>query len=132
MKIVFVNGCFDILHRGHLELFRHAASLGDKLVVGIDSDTKIKADKGEARPINTQRDRHFILSCIRYIDQVEIFETPEELVNLVQETAPDIMIVGSDWKGKHIVGGEYAGEIRYFEKIDGYSTSQIVETLSNR
>ena len=73
-----------------------------------------------------------MLSSFRYIDRVEVFGTPEELVELVRLVAPDIMIVGSDWKGKHIVGGEHAKEIKYFKRIDGYSTTKIIESLTDR
>jgi len=132
MTTVFINGCFDILHRGHLELFKYGASLGTTLVVAIDSDEKVRAAKGPDRPVNSVEDRKFMLSSLRYIDQVEVFNTPEELVALVKQTAPDIMIVGSDWQGKHIVGGEHAKKIKYFERIDGYSTTKIIQSISDR
>lgn len=132
MKIVFINGCFDILHRGHLELFKYGASLGTELVVAIDSDEKVKAAKGPGRPINSLEDRKFMLSSLQYIDRVEAFDTPEELEHLVKVIAPDIMIVGSDWKGKTIVGGQWAREIKYFERIDGYSTTKIIENITDR
>ena len=132
MTTVFINGCFDILHRGHLELFKYGASLGTALVVAIDSDEKVRAAKGPDRPVNGVEDRKFMLSSLRYIDQVEVFSTPEELVELVKQIAPDVMIVGSDWQGKHIVGGEHAKEIKYFERIDGYSTTKIIQSISDR
>ena len=132
MTTVFINGCFDILHRGHLELFKYGASLGTSLIVAIDSDEKVRAAKGPDRPINSVEDRKFMLSSLRYIDRVEIFTTPTELVELVKQIKPDIMIVGSDWEGKPIVGGEYAKKIRYFERIDGYSTTKIIQSFSDR
>tara|TARA_R110002110_G_scaffold88427_2_gene230275 strand:- start:248 stop:646 length:399 start_codon:yes stop_codon:yes gene_type:complete len=132
MKTIFINGCFDILHRGHLEMFKYGASLGDELVVAIDSDRKVKEAKGPNRPINNIEDRKFMLSSLSYIDRVEVFDSSEELENIVRINAPDIMIVGSDWKGKTIVGGAHAEEIKYFERIDGYSTTQIIQSINNR
>ena len=132
MTTVFINGCFDILHRGHLELFKYGASLGTRLIVGIDSDEKVRAAKGPSRPVNNVEDRKFMLSSLRYVDQVEVFDTPAALVELVQSVSPDIMIVGSDWKGQPIVGGEHAKEIKYFERIDGYSTTNIIQSISDR
>jgi rfaE bifunctional protein nucleotidyltransferase chain/domain len=132
MRTVFINGCFDILHRGHLELFKYGASLGTTLIVAIDSDEKVKAAKGPDRPINNVEDRKFMLSSLRYVDHVEVFNTPDELEGLIKSTAPDIMIVGSDWKGKTIVGGHWAREIKYFERIDGYSTTKIIESITDR
>lgn len=132
MTTVFINGCFDILHRGHLELFKYAASLGTRLIVAIDSDQKVREAKGPNRPINNVEDRKFMLLSLRYIDEVRVFATPEELVETVRSVTPDIMIVGSDWKGKPIVGGEHAQEIRYFERIDGYSTTNIIQSISDR
>ena len=78
MKTIWVNGCFDVLHRGHLELLRYAKSCGDKLIVGIDSDAKVKRDKGNDRPFNSQEDRKFMLESIRYVDRVLVFETASE------------------------------------------------------
>ena len=127
---IFVNGCFDILHRGHIELFKYAKSLGNKLIVAIDSDEKVKKDKGPSRPINHQEDRRFVLKSIRYIDEVRVFSSPCELESLIKSVSPDIMIVGSDWKGKKVVGSTHAGELRFFERIHEYSTTSIVKDLS--
>ena len=127
MKIVFVNGCFDILHPGHVKLFQHARNLGNKLIVAIDSDEKVKQMKGDSRPVNSQDDRKFILESIRYIDEVIIFNSKEELQGLVKEIRPAIMVVGSDWKGKEVVGDQYAQHVRFFDRIDGYSTTEILE-----
>ena len=113
-------------------MFKYGASLGDELVVAIDSDRKVKEAKGPNRPINNIEDRKFMLSSLSYIDRVEVFDSSEELENIVRINAPDIMIVGSDWKGKTIVGGAHAEEIKYFERIDGYSTTQIIQSINNR
>lgn len=125
MKI-WVNGCFDILHRGHFELFNFAKSLGDILVVGIDSDGKIAKDKGPNRPYNNLGDRVYALESLKAIDKVMVFDNREHLEWLVEITKPDIMVVGSDWKGKEIVGGNHAQEIKYFNRIGNYSTTDIL------
>ena len=130
MKTVFINGCFDILHRGHLEMFQYARLFGSKLVVAIDSDEKVKLDKGPTRPINSALDRQHMLSCLSFVDDVKIFNSAKELELLIKDLAPDIMIVGSDWRGKHIVGGQFAKEIKYFERINEYSTTKIIERIS--
>jgi len=129
---VFTNGCFDILHRGHLELFKYAKSLGDEFIIGIDSDAKVKFDKGSNRPYNKLEDRVKMLESLRYVDKVYTFSNTFGLEMLVKEISPDIMIIGSDWRGKKVIGEQYAKELRFFERIDGYSTTQILENSSNR
>ena len=129
---VFTNGCFDVLHRGHLELFKYAKSLGDEFIVGIDSDAKVRLDKGSHRPYNTLVDRIAMLEALRYIDKVYSFDTTSGLELLVEHTSPDIMIIGSDWRGKKVIGEQYAKELRFFERINGYSTTQILENSFNR
>ena len=132
MKKVWVNGCFDILHRGHYELFNYAKSLGDKLIVGIDSDEKVSKDKGIDRPYNNLEDRVYALESLKAIDQVIVFDNREHLEDLVKLIKPDILVVGSDWKGKPIVGGQYAKEIIYFNRIDNYSTTNILNNESKQ
>ncbi len=127
MTIVWTNGCFDIMHRGHIELFKYAKSLGDKLIVGIDSDKKVKLDKGQDRPINCVEDRKFILESIRHVDKVLIFESTSELENLIKETKPDIMVIGSDWKDKTVIGQQYVGKLLFFDRIMDYSTTDIIK-----
>jgi len=129
---IFINGCFDIIHRGHIELFRYAKSLGDILIVGVDSDEKVAKDKGLGRPFNDLRSRVEVLSAIRYIDMVCTFDTGEDLSNLIKFVSPDILVVGSDWRGKIIVGGEYAKELRFFDRIDGYSSTKSIQDITGR
>lgn len=126
MKTVWVNGCFDILHRGHFELFNYAKSLGDRLIVGVDTDEKVAKDKGPNRPYNNIDDRVYALNSLQAIDLTCIFNSREELIQLIKQTSPDILVVGSDWKGKEIVGGVYAKEIVYFDRIKNYSTTNIL------
>ena len=125
MKI-WVNGCFDILHRGHFELFNYAKSLGEILVVGVDSDEKVTQDKGPDRPYNKLEDRVYALESLKAIDKVMVFDSKDHLEWLVEITKPDILVVGSDWKGKEIVGGQHAKEIVYFDRIGDYSTTDIL------
>ena len=129
--IVFTNGCFDILHRGHIELFKYAKSLGSTLIVGIDTDEKVQEDKGPSRPFNSLKDRIFILESIKYVDKVEVFGSKKELQSLVGSISPDILVKGSDWKGKEIGGAESSKEVRFFERIEGYSTTEILENSPN-
>ena len=126
MSVVWVNGCFDILHRGHYELFNYAKSLGDTLIVGIDSDEKVAMDKGADRPYNKLDDRVYALESLKAVDKVLVFDNRDHLEWLVQITKPDILVVGSDWKNNEIVGGIYAKKIVYFNRIEGYSTTNIL------
>ena len=132
MKKVFVNGCFDCIHRGHIHLLNYSKSLGDVLYVAIDSDERVKQLKGPTRPIHNQEDRKFLLENIKAVSGVLIFSTDEELENLVKIIEPDIMIVGSDYQNKRVIGSEYAKELKFFGRIDGYSTTKIIQSIINR
>ena len=123
---IWTNGCFDILHRGHIELFKYAKSLGSELTVGIDSDQKVMKDKGQYRPINNIEDRIEMLNSIRYIDRILHFDSTYELECLIKNYNPDIIVVGSDWKGKRVVGEKYAKEVKFFDRIERYSTTKII------
>ena len=130
-KIIWTNGCFDVLHRGHIELFKYAKSLGDELIVGIDSDEKVKKDKGKFRPINTMRDRKFILESIKYIDKVITFNSTQGLEDTIETILPNIMVIGSDWKGKTVIGQQYTDELIFFDRIGDYSTTNILNGETN-
>jgi D-beta-D-heptose 7-phosphate kinase/D-beta-D-heptose 1-phosphate adenosyltransferase len=126
-KIVWTNGCFDVLHIGHIELFKFAKQQGTKLYVGIDSDKKIKQDKGQNRPFNTLSDRINLLLAIKYIDKVIPFDSTEELETSIKNVSPDVMVIGGDWKGKTVVGEQHTKELKFFDRIPGYSTTKILE-----
>ena len=126
-KIVWINGCFDVLHYGHFKLIQYASSFGGKLVIGIDSDDRVKQLKGEDRPFHTQQQREYNLRQIRGVGDVVIFHTENELRNTLEKLKPTIFVIGSDYIDKPIVGGEFAEEIKFFERIDNLSTSNIMK-----
>lgn len=127
MKI-WVNGTFDVLHRGHIELFKFAQSKG-VVRVGIDLDERVKQLKGDSRPVNTWEDRKFLLESIKYIDSVVGFGSDEELEKRIQEWNPEIMIVGSDYKNKLVIGSHLVNEVLFFDRIDNYSSTKIIEMV---
>ena len=126
MKTIFVNGTFDLLHPGHVSLLNWAKSLGDYLVVGIDTDDRVKEKKGSTRPIYNQTDRGIMLVSMSAVDEVRYFDSDESLENLVKEVKPDIIVVGSDWKGKTIIGSYYAAELKFFDRIEEYATTKTI------
>ena len=130
MKRIVVNGTFDILHSGHLALLNHARSLGDYLVVAIDSDRRVRELKGADRPINTQAERQELLSNLRAVDEVRIFDSDQELVDIIAECA--IMVKGSDYKGKTIVGQDVCKELIFFKLKNGYSTTNKIQDIISR
>ena len=123
---VWTNGCFDVLHRAHIELFKFAKSQGNHLVVGFDSDEKVKRDKGSDRPFNTFEDRKEVLLSIRYIDDVWYFDSRNGLVELIKKYQPDVMVIGSDWKGRDVVGEELVDKVKFFDRVGDYSTTEIL------
>ncbi len=135
-KIVFTNGCFDILHIGHLLYLKEARELGDVLFLGLNSDNSVKRlEKGDDRPINNQNDRKFFLECLKFVDHVEIFDndTPYELIKNVM---PNILVKGGDWKPSDIVGSdivlENGGEVKSLLFKEGYSTTTMIEKLQGK
>ena len=122
---VWVNGTFDVLHVGHIQLLEFASQFGT-LRVGIDTDKRVKELKGSDRPFNNQYDRKRMLESIKYVDEVVFFDSREELIESVKEFSPDIMVVGDDYKGETVFGSEYAKKLVFFEKIPNYSSSKIL------
>lgn len=132
MTRVFVNGTFDILHRGHLALLSYARSLGDEVIVAIDTDERVKELKGPTRPINSCLDRMVMLQALKTVDKVLSFSSDEELENLVKNTQPDIMVVGSDWKGKSVIGSMHSAELKFFDRLEDYATSKTIQCIIDR
>lgn len=130
--ISFINGTFDILHPGHLKLFNYAKTVSDWLIVAIDSDSMVQKLKGENRPINSQLDRKFFLENLRSIDVVHIFNSHNELKDLINSIRPDIMIVGEDYINKEVVGSEYARRLEFFPRVGNYSTTRTIKNIANR
>lgn len=132
MSKIIVNGTFDIVHRGHIELLNYAKSLGNQLLVCIDTDRRVKELKGESRPINNQWDRMFMLENLRAVDNVQFFDSAEELEEICKNYQPDIMVKGSDYKDKPIVGSQYCKEIKFVDLVNGYSTTNTIKNIINR
>jgi D-beta-D-heptose 7-phosphate kinase/D-beta-D-heptose 1-phosphate adenosyltransferase len=128
MKIV-VNGTFDVIHPGHLALLNYAKSLGDFLIVAIDSDSRVSELKGPQRPINPQHERKLLLENLKAVDQVVIFNSSSELVDIIQQCA--IMVKGSDYRGKSIIG-EANCQVVYFDRINEYSSTKKIQDIINR
>ncbi len=133
-KIVFTNGCFDIIHRGHVDLLERARALGTRLVVGINSDESVRKMKGAQRPFIDQESRKAILLGLRSVDEVFIFDelTPERLINRIK---PDVLVKGGDWSPNEIIGADFVkaggGEVHSLPLIDGFSSSEIVRSIRN-
>ena len=130
MKII-VNGSFDLLHPGHIRLINYAKSLGDYLLVATDSDSRISELKGNDRPFNSQYERVTLLSNLKAVDEVKVFNSQEELIDIIKEYEPDIMVKGSDYRDRYIVEQEYCKEIKFVER-DEYSTTRKIQDFSRR
>jgi len=134
-KVVFTNGCFDILHAGHVEYLSRAKRLGDILVVGLNSDSSVRKIKGKGRPINNERDRAKVLSALSFINYISVFSepTPERLI---KELKPDILVKGGDWRLEDIVGSNfvrsYGGKVKTVPFLKGYSTTAIIEEMKHK
>ena len=126
LDTVWTNGCFDIIHVGHVSLFKYAKSLGDFLVVGIDTDERVKSFKGDSSPVNSLIDRITVLESISYVDSVVTFGTDQELRDLVKAFAPSKMVIGSDYKEKEVIGSEFADDLVFFDRIKGYASSNYI------
>ena len=132
MKKVFVNGTFDILHPGHIDLLYLASTYGDEFVVAIDSDRRVKEKKGDSRPINNEDTRSKIIFRIKGVDKVFIFDSDEELRDIIKEYEPDVMMVGSDYRDKEVIGSEYAKQLVFFERDTRYSSTKVIESIISR
>ena len=133
-KLVFTNGCFDLLHKGHIDLLLNAAAFGDKLFVGLNSDKSVKKLKGDSRPIQNEKNRAQKLLELKYVNHVIIFEelTPKELIHII---SPDVLVKGGDYKTNEIVGAKHVissgGVVRIIPLTPGFSTTSIIEKSSN-
>ena len=132
MKHIFVNGSFDVLHPGHVQLLNYAKSFGDTLTVGIDSDRRVAEKKGPSRPIYNIKDRSFMLQNLKSVDYVVVFDSYEELEHCLKTIRPDIMVVGSDWKGKSVIGSMYSAELKFFDRIEEYATTKTIQSIIDR
>ncbi len=132
-KIVFTNGCFDLLHLGHVRYLEKAKSLGDVLVIGLNSDESVRRLKGPGRPINSAGDRAGVLKALKAVDYVTVFSEPTPL-KLIRSVRPDFLVKGGDWKPKDIVGFKfvtsYGGKVRSLKFIQGRSTSKVLSAIA--
>jgi rfaE bifunctional protein nucleotidyltransferase chain/domain len=131
-RTVFTNGCFDILHPGHVSYLERAAGMGDLLVIGLNSDSSVKAIKGKDRPLNNERDRAYVLSALSFVDYITLFgeNTPDKLIRMIR---PDVLVKGGDWKIGDIVGGSfvksYGGRVARIPFLKGYSTTSLIKKM---
>ena len=132
MKRIIVNGTFDILHRGHIMMLEYARSLGDELLVCIDTDRRIKELKGPTRPINNEADRVFMLKSLRCVSNVSVFDDVDDLIDQIKQYKPDIMVKGSDYQGRSVVGEAFVPQVIYYDRIEQYSTTKTIQHIINR
>lgn len=133
-KIVFTNGCFDILHRGHIEVLAKTADLGDRLIIGLNTDSSVKKLKGASRPINNEKDRALLLSALEFVDAIVFFseETPYQLIS---EIVPDVLAKGGDYSTEEIAGHDIVlqngGKVILIPFVDGFSSTNIIDKIKN-
>jgi len=133
MKKVIVNGTFDILHLGHLRLLEYARSFPDSYVyVLIDSDRRVKEIKGPDRPVHNEYERSSFLFALKAVDRVDVFDTDQELVDYIKNYAPDVMVKGSDYRNKPIIGAEFCKQIKFYDRLERYSTTNKIQDIINR
>jgi D-glycero-beta-D-manno-heptose 1-phosphate adenylyltransferase len=132
-KIVFTNGVFDIIHRGHVEYLCEAKKLGDILIIGLNSDSSVKIIKGSGRPINGENDRAIVLDSLKPVDYVVVFDE-DNPYNLIKQILPDLLVKGGDWKPENIIGSDIVikngGEVINLKYVDNYSTTGIISKIS--
>ena len=131
MMKIFVNGTFDILHRGHVEMLNYAKSIGNYLLVAIDSDRRVSELKGIHRPIYNQDDRKYLIRSLKSVDQVWVFDSDQELENIIETYKPDVMVKGSDYRGQPVIGQLYCKEIKFYDRTK-HSTTQTIQNIINR
>ena len=131
-RIVFTNGCFDILHSGHISYLKEAREQGDLLFVGLNSDASVKRLKGDKRPINDEKERKYILESLKWVDFVEIFHEDTPL-DLIKEVSPNLLVKGGDWKPEQIVGSEFVlnngGIVKSLSFKEGFSTTSVIDKI---
>jgi len=133
MKKVIVNGTFDILHLGHLRLLEYARSIPQSYVyVLIDSDRRVRELKGSDRPVHNEYERASFLFALKAVDRVDVFDTDSELVDYIKNFKPDVMVKGSDYRDKPIIGAEYCKEIRFYDRLERYSTTNKIQNIIDR
>ena len=123
---IWINGCFDVLHMGHIKLFRRARQMGMRVIVGVDTDERIREAKGEDRPVNDLHNRIDFLRSIKYVDMIHSFSTDKELSKLIEDYLPRYMLIGDDYKDKEIIGSKWVKEIIYVPRYQGLSSSNII------
>lgn len=130
---VVINGTFDIIHLGHLRLLAHArCKMNSYVYVLIDSDRRVKELKGPQRPYNNEYERSNLLFSLKYVDRVDIFDSDKELEDFIKNFEPDLMIKGSDYKGKHIIGSQFCKEIEFYDRLEKYSSTQKIQDIITR
>lgn len=125
-KVTWLNGCFDVLHAGHIQLFKKAWEQGGDVIVGIDSDERIRQMKGNSRPVNTLANRIIFLQSIKYIRTVIPFNSDEELEATIKHFSPDVFVIGEEYRNKRIIGKKWAKSILYVPRFEGLSSSEII------
>ena len=132
--IVFSNGCFDILHRGHVEYLSKAADLGDVLIIGLNTDASVKRIKGPSRPVNDEKARAVVLAALGFVDAI-VFFSEDTPYNLIKRVQPDVLVKGKDYKAEDIVGYDIVinkgGKVETIELVDGFSTTRTIEKIQN-
>ena len=132
MKYIMANGSYDVIHTGHLALLNHAKSLGDYLLVALDTDERIQEAKGITRPVNNHIVRGAVMENFKAVDEVVFFNSDEELIDIIKRYDPDIRVIGSDWIGKEVVGEEFCKKIVYFDRINDESTTKTLDEYAEK
>ena len=128
---VMVNGTFDILHRGHIEMLNYAKKQGDYLLVAIDTDRRVAELKGPSRPITNQEDRKFHLENLMAVNEVQFFDSKEQLIDIMKSYKPDVYVKGSDWQGKSVEAINYCDQVIFYSRVGDYSTTNTIFRISS-